>query len=178
MEETEANGESRTLLDGMEGWVFEELLLFRRTVVIASGSTALVPRSTFGTVGGFDPRLSTAADWAFCYAIASRQRVGFVAEPLVKYRIHGSNMHSNIKTMEHDMLIAYEKAFSSDTGRLNGLRRRAYGNLHMVLAASFFRAGQQIYFARHALKSLWLTPGNVKRLIGFPLRWYYRENRK
>ena len=79
VEETEANGESRTLLDGMEGWVFEELLLFWRTVVIASGSTALVPRSTFGTVGGFDPRLSTAADWEFCYAIASRQRVGFVA---------------------------------------------------------------------------------------------------
>ena len=71
-----------------------------------------------------------------------------------------------------------QKAFSSDTGRVNGLRRRAYGNLHMVLAGLFFRAGQQIDFARHALKSLWLTPGNVKRLIGFPLRWYYRENRK
>jgi len=156
--------------NGMEGWVARELLLFQRTVIILSGSTMLVPRTVFEAVGGFDTRLSTSADWDFCYRIARRKRIGFVPEPLVKYRVHSSNMHSNIKAMEHDMLLGYAKAFSDDDMELRELRRRCYGNLHMVLAGSFFRAGQGFGFMRHALKSLWLTPGNVTYLLDFPLR--------
>jgi glycosyltransferase involved in cell wall biosynthesis len=164
-----------TLLEGMEGWVSSELLLFKRGVIIAAGSTALVPRASFEMVGGFDTRLSTSADWDFCYRIARQRRVAFVPEALVQYRIHGSNMHANIKVMEHDILIGYEKAFSSNPEELRGLRRRCYGNLHMVLAGSFFRSGQTSDFARHALKSLWFTPGNSRRLLGFPLRWYWNK---
>ena len=77
--------------------------------------------------------------------------------------------------MEHDMLIGYEKAFSGNTAERSKLRRRCYGNLHMVLAGSFFRAGQKTDFARHALKSLWLTPGNVKSLLGYPLRRFGKD---
>src|SRR6266571_7108019 len=120
--------------------------------------------------GGFDIRLSTSADWDFCYRVAKRKRVGFIPEPLVKYRVHTSNMHSNIKAMEHDMLLGYAKAFSDDERELRELRRRCYGNLHMVLAGSFFRAGHGFGFMRHALKSLWLTPGNLTYLLDFPLR--------
>ena len=162
-------------LDGLEGWVFKDILLFQRPVIIAAGSTALVSRAIFEAVGGFDTSLSTSADWDFCYRVAVHRRVGFIPEPLVKYRIHDSNMHANIKTMEHDMLICYEKAFASDAAADSALRRRSYGNLHMVLAGSYFRAGLTTDFARHAFKSLWLTPVNVKRLLGFPLRWYQRK---
>jgi glycosyltransferase involved in cell wall biosynthesis len=165
----------KTLLEGMEGWVSKELLLFERPVILASGSTGLVPRTTFKAVGGFDERLGTSADWDFCYRISVRQPVAFVPEVLVYYRAHGSNMHANVGAMEHDMMIGYEKAFSSDNGELRYLRRQCYGNLHMVLAGSFFRSGQRARFARHALKSLLLTPGNLSRLVGFPFRWWWRE---
>lgn len=175
VEEVDPDGTSRRqLVAGMEGWVSRELLLFQRPVII-NGGTLIVSRASFDAVGGFDTRLSTAADWGFCYLVAARQRVGFVPEPLVKYRIHGSNMHANIKAMEHDMLICYEKAFATDATTDSGLRRRSYGNLHMVLAGSYFRAGMPSDFARHAFKSLWLTPVNVKRLLGYPLRWYQHK---
>lgn len=164
-----------TEVDGLEGWVSTAMLQFQRTVIIAAGSTAVVSRAVFEAVGGFDTRLSTSADWDFCYRAAVYRQVGFVPEPLVKYRIHDSNMHSNIRTMEHDMLLCYEKAFSSSADHNSTLRRRSYGNLHMVLAGSYFRAGLKSDFTRHAVKSLWLTPSNVKRLLGFPLRWYQRE---
>ncbi len=73
------------------------------------------------------------------------------------------------------MLLAYAKAFNNAGPQLCRLRRRAYGNLHMVLAGSFFTVGQTRDCIRHIVKSLWLTPGNYKRLLGFPLRWWRRR---
>lgn len=179
VEEIEDNGvHLRVRVDGLEGWVAPQLLLFKPGVILGGGSGFMVPRSTFDAAQGFDTRLSTSADWDFFYRVAIHQRVGFVPEPLVKYRIHTSNMHANIGAMEHDMLIGYKKAFSSDAGELRQIRRQCYGNLHMALAGSFFRAGRRADFARHALKSLWLTPGNVRRLLGFPLRRYWNRETK
>ena len=171
LEEVDSSGNVvGVLLDGMEGSISREMLLFNRPVILGAGSTALVPRATFDAVGGFDTRLSTSADWEFCYRVAFRQSVAFVAEVLVRYRVHGTNMHSNIKLMEHDMLIGYAKAFRTDDKELLALRRQCYGNIHMVLAGSYFRTGQTYDFATHALKSLWLRPANLRRLLGFPLR--------
>ncbi len=165
----------RVRVDGLEGWVATQLLLFKRAVILGGGSGLMVPRASFEAMKGFDTRLSTSADWDFFYRVAASHRVGFVAEPLVKYRIHTGNMHANVGAMEHDMLIGYEKAFSSDNAELHRLRRQCYGNLHLVLAGSYFRAGQSYDFARHALKSLWLTPRNLTRLLGFPLRHLQRR---
>ena len=171
VDEVDGNGNHlRFHTNGMEGWVAKELLLFQRAVILGGGSAMLIPRKVFEVVGGFDTSFSTSADWDFCYRIANLKQIGFVPEPLVKYRVHTSNMHSNLKAMEHDMLLGYAKAFSDDDKELRELRRRCYGNLHMVLAGSFFRAGQGFGFMRHALKSVWLTPGNVTYLLDFPLR--------
>ena len=165
-----------SMSEGLEGSVSREFLLFQRPVIIAAGSTALVPRKVFEAVGGFDTRLSTSADWDLCYRIALKWKVAFVPDVLVKYRIHSTNMHANIKRMEHDMLLCYDKAFAAGVKDDNLRRRQCYGNLHLVLAGSFFRAGQKTDFARHAVKTIWLTPANLKRLLGFPLRWYQRKH--
>jgi glycosyltransferase involved in cell wall biosynthesis len=162
-------------LDGSEGWVAKEMLRFRRSVIPFAGSTALVSRRVFDVVGGFDARLSTSADWDFCYRVATRHRIGFVPEALVRVRMHQTNMHANIRVMEHDMLLAYAKAFRDASPQMRRIVRRSYGNLHMVLAGCFFRAGKPVDFARHALNSLWLTPENCTHLLGFPLRWWTRQ---
>lgn len=168
-----------THLDGREGWVAREMLLFE-PVVIVPGSTSLVTREIFDSVGGFDTRLSTSADWDFCYGVAQRRRIAFVRQPLVRYRIHASNMHKQIHIMEREMVFAYRKAFDAKDPELRRLKRRAYGNLHMVLAGSYFRAGQAADFGRNAIKSLWFSPRNATRLLGFPVRAWrrWRENRR
>lgn len=173
--DAEGNPTGEGLVNGMEGWVAEEMLRFRRTTIIAPGGTTLVPRRIFQELGGFDPRLPPSEDWDFSYRVASRYKVGFVPEALLLYRLHGVNGHLNVSRMERAMLLAYEKAFSGADSRLRRLRRRCYGNLHMVLAGSFFRAGQYRDFARHLLKSLWLTPDNGAHALGFPLRWWRRR---
>lgn len=160
----------RTRLDGMEGWVSREMLLFRRGVILGGGSAAVVPRAVFERVGGFDEGLSTSADWDLYYRIARRYRVGFVPELLVRYRIHGGNMHRNVHAMASDMLRAYAKAFSEQDPNLQRLRRRAYGRLHSMLAASFFKAGEYLQFARHVLASVATGPEQIGYFASYPVR--------
>jgi glycosyltransferase involved in cell wall biosynthesis len=167
------DGQDRTVgtrIDGMEGWVSREMLLLHRAVILAAGSTSIIPRDIFHQVGGFDERLSTSADWDLCYRIACGYRMGFVPEALVCYRIHGGSMHANIRVMARDMLRAYGKAFSENGSELHTLRRRAYGSLHSVLAGSFLEMGEYRQVVHHALKSAVLTPEKVWQFAAFPVR--------
>lgn len=169
--EVDGQGRARAAyLDGMEGWVFREMLLFRRRVILGGGSAAVVPRAVFERGGGFDERLSTSADWDLYYRIARRYRVGFVPELLVRYRVHAGNMHWNVHAMARDMLTAYALAFSEADPDLQALRRSAYGRLHSMLAGSFFGVGEYRQFAKHAMASLAMRPGQVGYFAGYPVR--------
>jgi glycosyltransferase involved in cell wall biosynthesis len=171
VEEIGPSGESlRIRQDGLEGWVWEAMLLLDRPVILGGGSGAMIPRAVFEQVGGFDERLSTSADWDLYYRIARRHRVGFVPEVLVHYRVHGGNMHRNVPAMARDMLTAYQKAFAQPDPDLQRLRRPAYARLHSMLAGSFFRAGSYSWFARHALASVTLAPERVGYFAGYPVR--------
>jgi glycosyltransferase involved in cell wall biosynthesis len=166
------------VLDGMEGWVAEAMLQFRRPVILGGGSGVLIPRPVFEAAGGFDVRLSTSADWDLYYRIACHRRVGFVPEVLLRYRLHGDNMHGNIVRMEQDMLLAYRKAFEDAPPALRARRRRYYGSLHTVLAGSYYVTGHYGRFARHALLGIFLAPENLARHLAYPLRrWRRRAQR-
>ena len=179
VEDIDGDGQPlREHAQGLSGTdVAAAMLLFRGPTILGGGSGVLIPRAVFDTAGGFDLRLSTSADWDLYYRIASQYPIAFVPAPLLRYRLHGSNMHGNVRAMEHDMLLAYQKAFADPAAPNQKLRRRAYGNLHSVLAGSYFVAGQKRDFARHAARSLWLTPDNVSRFLSYPLRRLRRLSR-
>ncbi len=153
--------------DGRNGWISDELLRFEGPVVLGGGSGLVMPRRVFDKIGGFDTRLSTSADWDLFYQVSLRYRVGFVPELLLKYRIHASNMHGNIGAMEHDMLIGFEKAFANNHA---SERRRCYGNLHKMLAGSYFHRGKYADFTQNVLKSIWNRPANLGYFLQYPLR--------
>jgi hypothetical protein len=119
--------------------------------------------------------MSTSADWDLYYRIARNHKVGFVPEVLLRYRLHGSNMHANIKQMRRDMLLAYEKAFANADADLTRLRRLAYGRLHTVLAGSFFSAGDYLDFIRHSAIALFLAPQSIGQFAGYPVRTWRRR---
>lgn len=157
-------------LEGSDGEALEDLLMLGRKGVLGGGSGLMVPRKIFDEIGGFDPRLSTSADYDFFVQVASRYKVGFVSEILLKYRIHGSNMHGNVKVMEHDMMIAFEKAFADARPEITALKRKAYGNLHQTLAGSYFVAGNYASLARHAAASVMNNPANIGKFLPFRSR--------
>ena len=102
------------------------------------------------------------------YRVTSRYAIGFVPAVLLKYRVHGSNMHGNVAAMERDMTLAFEKAFRVMTPELFQIKRQAYGALHQNLAGSYFVAGKYLQFIRHAIRSLAFDPGNIVHFLKFP----------
>lgn len=164
-------------LNGGEGWVAEMLLLFE-PAILAPGGTTLIRRTDFLDVGGYDvnPDLHPSEDWDFSYRIARRSKFGFVPEPLLFYRQHGSGGHTNIGRMERAMLIGFEKAFAEDKG-LEPIKAECYGKLYSVLSGSYFQAGDYGGFLKNAAKSIWQRPSNLGYFLRFPLRRLRRDGK-
>ncbi len=161
---------TRQVLQGLEGWVWQEMLRLDRGVIVGPGSSVVVPRRVAEEIGGFDPRLLPAEDWDFCYRIALRYEVGYVGEVLVRYRQHGGGIHLDIRRFERSMLLALEKAFASPDPAVQSLRTHAYGRLHRILAGCYFQGRQPRSFVRHAVKSLRHDLGNFAYFARYPWR--------
>ncbi|MHB8671183.1 MAG: glycosyltransferase family 2 protein [Acidimicrobiales bacterium] len=161
MRRIDAEGEVLSIeLNGQDGWVHQEMLLLRRPAILGGGSGFMVRRDVLDEIGGFDPDLSTSADWDLCYRVARRHRVGFVPEVLLEYRCHGANMHRRVEVMEHDMMAAFAKAFS-DIPTSGGLKRRSYARLHRILGASYLEAHRPVLAARHLARAALLSPAEL-----------------
>ncbi len=160
----------RLHLDGGEVGVADNLLLWEGLVVVGPGGTIIVSRKAFDEVGGFDARMKVGEDWDFCYRVARKYKVGFVAEPLVNYRIHGAAAHHNVDNMERGMAMFYEKAFDTDDERVLALKDRALGNYHKIMSGSYFQSGRFGKFASHAIRSIAHRPSNIGYFLTYPLR--------
>jgi glycosyltransferase involved in cell wall biosynthesis len=157
-------------VDGEEGWVADEMLLWEKTAINGPGGAIMVSREAFEAVGGFDEGMKVSEDWDFCYRVARKYKVGFVREPLVNYRSHAAAAHLNIREMERGMARFYDKAFADGDEHIQSLRSRAFGNYHRVLAGSYFHAGEYSAFVSHAARSLWYRPAGMLYFMRFPLR--------
>jgi len=154
-----------TWCEGKEGWMADDLLRFEGAAVSAIGSTGLVKREVFETIGNFDTNLKHSEDWDFSYRLARKYKLGLVREVLVDYRNHGQNMHMNVSLMERSMNYCFDKAFATDDDAVLRFRRRSYGNLYSVLAASYFHSGKLLDFVRCSIKSVWFSPGSLARRL-------------
>jgi glycosyltransferase involved in cell wall biosynthesis len=161
--------------DGMKGWVAKDLLLLNKPVILGGGSGFMVSKRACGDVGGFDPRLSTSADWEFCYRISNKYQVGFIENPLILYRIHDSNMHNNVDAMERDVRLSFEKVFDQQGEDLKAIKTTAYGNFHLMLAGSYLHNEQYLKSFRHSLKAVWFTPKHLAYLLQYPKRLWQKR---
>jgi hypothetical protein len=116
-------------------------------------------------MGGFDPALSTSADWDLLVRNVLRGTVAYVDEPLVSYRVHDANMSRDIGATERDMRRAFAKVFNDpalpDAHRRR--RRRAYAGLYRMLAGSYRDAGSWSDMARTGMRALSYDPAIVVR---------------
>jgi glycosyltransferase involved in cell wall biosynthesis len=82
--------------------------------VVPGGASGVVARrDAFLAVGGFDPALQPLADWDLWLRLLRRSRPAAVAEPLVAYRVHGTNMSLDTRRVEADfatVLARYPRA--------------------------------------------------------------------
>jgi len=70
--------------------------------VPGGASGVMVRRDVLLGVGGFDPTLQPLADWDLWLRLLGTSRPACAAEPLVAYRVHGTNMSLDTRRVEAD----------------------------------------------------------------------------
>jgi glycosyltransferase involved in cell wall biosynthesis len=142
-----------------------------RTAAPGPGSTLLARRTLLASVGGFDSRLSTSADWDLVRRLVCRTSLASVRRPLTRYRIHPAAMHHRVDVLERDMILAFEKMFADPmASEIHPFRGRCYGRLYAMLAGSFLHAGCAYKAAKYAFKSAIASPQSLAYVVGTPLR--------
>lgn len=91
-------------------------------------SAVLARAECFRQLGGFNQEYFGSGDWEMWYRIAEKWQVGFVAERLTAYRVHGANASHKLDKIWQDdeklrtwisgRLSALEGRFSPDEARL------------------------------------------------------------
>ena len=114
-----------------EGDVWQQLVQHNIT---ESGSSPMVRRCCFETVGLFDLDLAHAEDWDMCLRIATRYRFKVITEPLVYYRQHLNSKSKNWQRMEKSFYRIIDKAFQSKLPELLNLKNHCYGVANLGLA--------------------------------------------
>lgn len=115
----------------IEGNVWEKLLLGD---VVGNGSSAMIRRRCFESVGLFDTELSSIEDCDMWVRIAAHYGLAVIKEVLVYYRQHPSNMSRDYDRMMHNSRLKIEKKFKNVPFDLLYLRPRAYGHASLWLA--------------------------------------------
>lgn len=121
------------------------MLTFDGTETISCNSAGVMRREWLLDNGGYDPVLSISGDWDLLLRTLLDHEVAYVDEPLVRYRLHGSNLHRNVAVTERDMLYAFAKAFADPRlpETVRSRRRYAYSRLYRMLAGSYHTVGDQ-----------------------------------
>lgn len=141
----------RLFVSQVEGNVWEQIVV---EDMIANGSSSMVRRSCFETVGVFDPSLTSCEDRDMWTRIAARYPFAVVKEPLTLYRQHGNSMTKNRQRMIQTLRQVIEKSFASAPLELLYLRNRSYGVMNLFQAWNSIDEGnyqEAIHYQRQAL---------------------------
>jgi glycosyltransferase involved in cell wall biosynthesis len=147
------------------------MLMFDGTETVSCSSTGVVRREQFLARGGFDPALSTSADWDLMMRTLLAGTIAYVDEPLVLYRLHDTNMSRDIGAMEREMRYAFAKALSDPRLpiALRHRKRHAYARLYRMLAGSYRDSGQTRAMMRTIALSIGQDPlvaaGELRRRL-------------
>jgi glycosyltransferase involved in cell wall biosynthesis len=139
-------------------------------VVPGGASGVMARRDGFLAAGGFDPALQPLADWDLWLRLLRRSRPAAVAEPLVAYRVHGTNMSLDTRRVEADfatVVARYPRASRVVLQQYLGWWSLRVGR-HVDAARYFLRAAAArdpryparragrdlLYLGRHAARDL------------------------
>ncbi len=119
-----------------QGNVLPDLLVSQ---ILVHGSNALIRRSAFEEVGGFDETLLIGEDWELYIRLAARYDYAFVPKMQILYRQSpGSLTSRRVDLIESDTLSIVDRIYSGAPADLQYLRSRTLANLYKYMAIKAF----------------------------------------
>lgn len=128
----------KTIFAHGHGDLWQEIAAYNPYFLVLCGSTPVVRRSCFETVGMFDQTLRTHEDWDMWIRIAERYHFATLQEPLVFYRQHPTSVSKNYGIMTSHATTIIEKAFQKAAPEHQELKNRAYGRAYLFAAWKAF----------------------------------------
>jgi glycosyltransferase involved in cell wall biosynthesis len=105
-----------------QGDVFVPLL---REGNFITNTSVMIRKELFTKLGGFFTGLNGTEDWDLWIRVAERNPIGFVPEPLVKYRFHEGSISRNWARMSRERTQVIARALALDRGEtLDWVTRR------------------------------------------------------
>jgi glycosyltransferase involved in cell wall biosynthesis len=161
--------------------------LEEENIVPGGSSGVMARRALLLDLGGFDSLLQPLADWDLWLRMLAVSRPACVAEPLVAYRVHGTNMSLDTRRVKADFAMVasrYPRANRAVLYRYLGWWSIRVGR-HADAACYFLRAAAArdaryppnlvrrdlLYLARHAAEEARtrLAPALVRRSLQAPV---------
>jgi glycosyltransferase involved in cell wall biosynthesis len=121
----------RVFASKAEGDVWNQLIEHN---IIESGSSPMIRRDCFETVGLFDCNLLAVEDWEMWVRIASRYPFAVIQEPLTYYRQLSTSLSKNWQLMAQCFPLFIEKVFYSAPSERLYLKNRSYYQANLCLA--------------------------------------------
>jgi len=112
------------------GDVWKDLV---RDNILTCGSTPMVRRECFRTVGLFSKDLPLAQDWDMWIRIAAYYPFAVIEKPLVRYRQHDKNTSMKLDEMYRCNTLVLERAFQATSIDISTIRGQAYQSLCLYL---------------------------------------------
>lgn len=130
---TDAEGRltQHLLASDLEGFVWPQIA---EENLVFCGSSPLLRRSCFETVGQFDPALKSAEDWDMWVRIATRYSLGVIREPLTFYRQRPSSKSNRLAFHLEHRLRVIDKSLGDLGPEFEDLRQRAKGRAYLSVA--------------------------------------------
>lgn len=113
-----------------EGNVWKQLL---QDNILTCGSTPMVRRECFQTVGLFADNLPLAQDWDMWIRIAAEYPFAVIKEPLTRYRHHPTNTSKQLQAMQQCNTRVLERALAAASEDVSAVRAKAYNSLNLYL---------------------------------------------
>lgn len=157
-----------------------------RSPIFPIPSTVVLRKEVFQSIGGFNPALRRSEDSELFMRIAAQFPTHFIREPLVRYRLHESQLSADVRNKAKLWPIVYEslsKICRGDPARLRALNDTA-SQTHSYFGKHFLRIGEIGEARRHFRLSFEHKPfrwSNLRRwLLSYlaPRREFHRQDTK
>ncbi len=112
--------------------------LLRANFIIPS--TVIFRKEPIVEAGSFDASLRSCEDWDLWLRLLPEKKIVGTSKVLVRYRVHGSSLSTNVQGMHDAARKVVEKHFDQDDGdpsTWSEEKRRAYGGLYRYEAITF-----------------------------------------
>ena len=162
--------DSSAIVDGKEQ--IREVLFSNRIAT----SAVMVRRQCLDEVGVFQEELRTHQDLEFFIRVLKRYPAAYIAEPLVKYRVHPNQLHRHHtpRVAERAFLLILQEVFEDPdfASYLQPWKIQAYSHLYRRIASDAY--GKDMRLARHYLrKAIRIYPQVILHRSGLSIAYIY-----